>query len=30
VRRWRVDDGQLELLDKQDTVRLRFEAMQPE
>ena len=30
VRRWRADDGQLELLDEQAAVRLRFEAMQPE
>ena len=30
VRRWRAADGELELLDEQDAVRLRFEAVQPE
>ena len=30
VRRWRAEDGELELLDEQGAVRLRFEAMQPE
>jgi len=30
VRRWRAEDGELALLDEQDTVRLRFEAMPPE
>lgn len=30
VRRWRAEDGELELLDDQGTVRLRFEAVQPE
>ena len=30
VRRWRAADGELELLDDQDAVRLRFVAMQPE
>lgn len=28
VRQWRAEDGELELLDEQDTVRLRFAAMQ--
>jgi heat shock protein HslJ len=30
VRQWRAEDGELELLDEQDTVRLRFAVMQRE